>query len=724
MNVWTAEVEPEPENEPKSRNKEPRLPASGAAWPGKTLVASGLATISAAAVGSMENPFLGFLTLGVGIGCAVTKGTSFFRRQDDRTNAAENLCEVIASEIGEELTRDLVTVNRWCAPPEHASTQRWPEHPREMTLRIGRFGVIEPSDKAKINKITMRLFGLKFGAARFGPSRKKPTVILSQPTWPKTTILTPTQNRVLAVCKGKAGNQCSVSDWKFDDQGGLVGFQVVNLDSSRLTEQPMRRRLATSLDSMLPGRWRIDFNLTSDEAIVTARPEMPRYISLPSAKVSTEPKIQEMRLRVGVDENQETLTWSPCDVPHALVAGQTGTGKTVLLRSLALQWVQHGHPVWIIDGKGTEFLDLHGYPGVQLISGHTEEHICLLGHYRNVMNARREAVRQGKARESDFLPILLIVDEWTQATEEISAVWKKLRAKGQGATATTFEIHAQIARLSRSIQLYSVTGMQAAVLENMAGKSSDVRNNMGMRIALGRMSTAYCQMLFGSEWDDTRAQVNKGRGLMSVSTGGVKEVQTYYVPSVANSSPEAAAVLDPLKPEFNGHGRLLFNLPDLDDPELEFSDIEDAPLVRAIDRPDLDPLELRKRYEHLTPIERAEMVETGRLLGIEQLYTPKEDDTEEIPRVDLDKKSLDQPGPGEDIPGEEMSVSVKDLQEGDVLYDDGKWWIVDSPPVPDPLVDDDEAWMVSQVGWEICESRVTAVEHGKVFNVKREQGEV
>lgn len=42
-------------------------------------------------------------------------------------------------------------------------------------------------------------------------------------------------------------------------------------------------------------------------------------------------------------------------VPHILIGGSTGSGKTVLVRSLLIQCLQHGHEVVVIDWKGIDF---------------------------------------------------------------------------------------------------------------------------------------------------------------------------------------------------------------------------------------------------------------------------------------------------------------------------------------------------------------------------------
>lgn len=112
-------------------------------------------------------------------------------------------------------------------------------------------------------------------------------------------------------------------------------------------------------------------------------------------------------------EQQTDLLTLIDQYPHTLIWGGTGGGKTSLLRTIAHRRKLQGHQVLVLDSRehpakwtGLERMETEGK---------INRSIEILF---KILRQNVEALREGKAVETDFKQITVITDEWTEIVAE------------------------------------------------------------------------------------------------------------------------------------------------------------------------------------------------------------------------------------------------------------------------------------------------------------------
>jgi S-DNA-T family DNA segregation ATPase FtsK/SpoIIIE len=197
------------------------------------------------------------------------------------------------------------------------------------------------------------------------------------------------------------------------------------------------------------------------------------------------------------------------DVAHILVAGTTGSGKTALLRTMALSLaLRHPHrgdlSMVLVDPKGRAFADLEGIPQLtRPVVVEVEEAVEALGSLVRLMNQRDRA---GVSRPA----VVVFIDELTD-----------LMMVG-GAEAER--------RLTRLVQRGREAGIHvvaATQKPTAAVIGSLVKSNFPVRL-VGKVSSARDAQV-ASGWSGTGAERLLGRGdFVAVAEGKVSRFQAAY----------------------------------------------------------------------------------------------------------------------------------------------------------------------------------------------------
>jgi hypothetical protein len=85
-------------------------------------------------------------------------------------------------------------------------------------------------------------------------------------------------------------------------------------------------------------------------------PEFPIRVDLPG--------VRNGQVRVGVTRDGNEVAFSWRSAPHWLIAGVTGSGKSVLLQSIAYQTMYHGQQLMVADMDGATLHFLEGHPAL------------------------------------------------------------------------------------------------------------------------------------------------------------------------------------------------------------------------------------------------------------------------------------------------------------------------------------------------------------------------
>ncbi len=250
---------------------------------------------------------------------------------------------------------------------------------------------------------------------------------------------------------------------------------------------------------------------------------------LPSLAPYPGPRPEWDHFALGVAGDDEQAVWNVSVTPHMLVAGPTGTGKSVLQRNILFHALAH-HETWrivAVDPKRVELGWIRKYPNVLKVAMDLEDGVEVVQAVRDELMRRYDEMEQMGANHFMKLasppPALLVMIDETYnflAPENIKSEEGKERdALHARATALLGEI----ARLGRACGVHLVLATQRPDAKVLPG---ELKVNCDARVAAGRMDTTPSLMVLDSE-AATRLPKIKGRGIIRL--GGETQVFQGYL---------------------------------------------------------------------------------------------------------------------------------------------------------------------------------------------------
>lgn len=224
----------------------------------------------------------------------------------------------------------------------------------------------------------------------------------------------------------------------------------------------------------------------------------------------------------GAMQLMKNIWWEYDRLPHMLIAGGTGSGKTYFILTIIEQLLKTDAKLYILDPKNADLADLSVViPNVY----HQKDDMinCIESFYYRMLE-RNEGMknmpnyRTGKNYAYVGLgPEFLIFDEYVAFMEmlnpkETSLVLSKLK---------------QIVMLGRQSGFFLVLACQRPDAKYLG---DGIRDQFSFRVALGRMSELGLSMMFGETNKDFFLKQIKGRGYVDVGTNVISEFYTPLVP--------------------------------------------------------------------------------------------------------------------------------------------------------------------------------------------------
>ena len=219
----------------------------------------------------------------------------------------------------------------------------------------------------------------------------------------------------------------------------------------------------------------------------------------------------------------KNLVWEYDSLPHALICGGTGGGKTYFLLTIIEALLRTNANLYILDPKNADLADLGTVMGNVY---HTKDDMidCVNAFYEGMVTRSEEMKLHPNYRTGEnyaylgLAPQFLIFDEYVAFLEML----------------TTKESTALLSQLKKIVML----GRQAGYFLIVACQRPDakyfgdgIRDNFNFRVGLGRMSELGYGMLFGSDVKKQFFQKRiKGRGYCDVGTSVISEFYTPLVP--------------------------------------------------------------------------------------------------------------------------------------------------------------------------------------------------
>lgn len=232
--------------------------------------------------------------------------------------------------------------------------------------------------------------------------------------------------------------------------------------------------------------------------------------------------IEDVSVKHGSMKLMKNLSWAFDSLPHMLIAGGTGGGKTYFILTMIESLLKTNAKLFILDPKNADLADLRTViENVYYKKGEISK--CIDDFYHRMM-ARSTAMKKMpnyKTGENyaylGLEPNFLIFDEYVAymemlTTKENMAVMNKLK---------------QIVMLGRQAGFFIILACQRPDAKYL---QDGIRDQFNFRVALGRMSELGYSMMFGDVDKDFFLKQIKGRGYVDVGNNVISEFYTPLVP--------------------------------------------------------------------------------------------------------------------------------------------------------------------------------------------------
>lgn len=223
------------------------------------------------------------------------------------------------------------------------------------------------------------------------------------------------------------------------------------------------------------------------------------------------------------------VVYDPTKTPHILVAGGTGSGKSVFISFLVLELLNKKSDIFICDPKNADLGSLSVFLG--------ENRVATTPN--NIARVIRSAVEEMQKRYEYMNDPANFKYGSNFVDHDMKQIWVIFDEMGAFvATATDKRSKEVVNEVMDGIKQLILLGRQAGVFVLIAGQqmraenlSSELRDNLGLRIALGSNSLDGYRMVVGNAMPETIPPIDvKGSGLLYMQGSGKETAQYYEAP--------------------------------------------------------------------------------------------------------------------------------------------------------------------------------------------------
>ncbi|UNZ22294.1 FtsK/SpoIIIE domain-containing protein [Streptomyces sp. 891-h] len=489
------------------------------------------------------------------------------------------------------------------------------------------------------------------------------------------------------------GPTATVKEVRFEEgSDSPTDIRVVYATTARDLSVAYRQKVLMQVDAKLPGSWRDIWDFEENTVRFKRRPPFPTNVYFPADLA-----MEYGTLPYAVGEDGTFRTWVlGSKNPHHLVVGPTGSGKTVLIRSLVLSAVLQGIPVVLCDPKRTEYLDFADFPGVTLVTdiGDIAEAIMAAGR---LMDQRYEEIQAGVTPAGQHGKFLFILDEFMVFKDQVNTLWaeEKRREEIRGPKDhPCLDRWGNIVVMGRTAEMHAVLGLQRPDAEIVKGA---LRDSFRKRTALDQHTRETAIMMWGNARTGTDLPSVQGRG-MSETGRGPEEVQGLRVvpPTAEGHTEEDGRVWATARKRAA-------------DPAL-WEDVRIPPAFEMLKRRREDAVrQLRASYgldsqqpaEQVEPAPRVELAKGPQA----ELEHQERQDVDYLPRQAASTTVEAHEG-DDDRHGEWADAGVYDLETGDTVM------VEDETGIPEIVVVEDLHFEETDEGEELVELTVIGQDNG------------
>ena len=192
---------------------------------------------------------------------------------------------------------------------------------------------------------------------------------------------------------------------------------------------------------------------------------------------------------IGSNSAGEKIVSDLSKFPNMLVAGATGSGKSVVLHNIIISLIKNKSEIYLVDPKMVEFTAYENLNQIKSISYSAEEASSLIDNINVIMNQRFSLLKESKSRNiqeynkkmfKNLRPIVVVIDEWADLfmqDKKLERPIYKLAQKGRAAGIS----------IVLATQRPSVKVISGLIKANFIGRiSMRVSNAVDSRIVLDR----------------------------------------------------------------------------------------------------------------------------------------------------------------------------------------------------------------------------------------------
>lgn len=186
---------------------------------------------------------------------------------------------------------------------------------------------------------------------------------------------------------------------------------------------------------------------------------------------------------------------------HLLIAGSSGSGKSVALHALILSAMEQGYKLALVDPKRVELSFYKNINNLLLpISKSSEEAENVIQNIYDLMESRYKKMDRLEQRQSDEVPILLIIDEFAELIEQNKKLMQTIE---------------RIASLGRACNIHLILSTQYPIVKYVSNaiKSNSARlcfrckSKMQYRIILEHVPENKIPLYSGIYQDDAGDEI-------------------------------------------------------------------------------------------------------------------------------------------------------------------------------------------------------------------------
>lgn len=214
--------------------------------------------------------------------------------------------------------------------------------------------------------------------------------------------------------------------------------------------------------------------------------------------------------------------WDIAKIPHALVNGATGGGKSFFLNVLIRAFIHMGADIRICDPKNSALADYAAvFPKVAVskegIMQIVEECVDIMNQRYRDIKGHEDYISGQDFTHYDIPSVVLILDEYVAFADTLVKKEKdEFKANLN-----------QIVLKGREAGVFVILATQRPDAEFVSG---NIRDQLGLRVTLGRMSKDGYRMAFGTTEQKLKNKGGRGRGYIYMD--GYTFIQEFYAPLV------------------------------------------------------------------------------------------------------------------------------------------------------------------------------------------------